>query len=103
MRFESSKEVGVEGCDEVVVVLLLRGLRECGPGESVNVPGVVETDIGEAQGYCAPGFGEEGHEEVGAEGDGCGDGGLWMLSEYSSQLNGRHVPCRGRLHARRIQ
>lgn len=42
----------------------------------VNVPGVLQLYVREAQSDGTVGFGEERDEEVGAEGDGSGYGGL---------------------------
>jgi len=51
--FHSSNQVRVEGCDKIVVVFFLGGLRECGPWEVINIPCMREVDIWETKGDCA--------------------------------------------------
>lgn len=54
---------------------LLGGL-ELVPGQRVNVPGVVNVDVGELEGDGADVLGQRRDEEVGPEREGCGDGSL---------------------------
>lgn len=50
VRFHGVDKDGVELSDEIVVALLAIGMGEGVPWQSVNVPGVVEVDVAEAQG-----------------------------------------------------
>ena len=43
-------EVWVESCDEVIVGLLLARMREDGPGQIVDVPGMLHVNVGETEG-----------------------------------------------------
>jgi hypothetical protein len=57
-------ELGVKFRDERIVILLLRWLLEGRPWELINIPEVVEVDIGEFERYRALGLGERCDEEV---------------------------------------
>ena len=50
VRFHGVDKDGVELSDEIVVALLAIWVREGIPWQSVNVPGVIEIDVAEAQG-----------------------------------------------------
>lgn len=80
VRSHGLHKVLIELGDEIVVALLAIGMRESMPRQGVNVPGVVEVDIAEAQCDGPAGFGEGRHEHVGTEGDGGGHGSLDMAS-----------------------
>ena len=69
VRLDGGQKVRVERRDEVVVVLLLVRMVEHVPGEVVDVPGVCEVDVGEAEGYRPLGLGERGDMEIGAQRD----------------------------------
>lgn len=61
---DGGHEVGVEFRDHRSVRLLLGWVVECRPWQLVDVPGVVEVDIGECEGDCPLGFGECCDEEI---------------------------------------
>lgn len=69
-------QVVIELSDLRVVVLLFVGRMERGPRQVVNVPRVVQVDVGEAQGDNPAGFGKRRDMEVRAQRDGRGDGSL---------------------------
>ncbi len=80
-------ELGVEFGDEVVVELLLGRLLQHVPREGVDIPGMAEAQIAEIHGNGALGFGEGRDQEVGAEGDGGGQGSLAVDHSMFSKDN----------------
>ena len=73
MRLDGGEEINIERRDKIVVEPLLARLRECLPRQVIDIPCVVERDVGKSERDGTAGLGEEGDEEVGAEGDGSSD------------------------------
>jgi hypothetical protein len=76
MRLQGGQKIWVQGRDQVVVVFLLVLGLESVPRQMINVPSVLQLYVREAQSDGTVGFGEKRDEEVGAEGNGSGYGGL---------------------------
>lgn len=66
---DSSKKIRVEGGDEIVVVLFLVGSLEDGPRQVVDIPRVLEVDIGESQGNGSLRLGQGRDVKIGPEGN----------------------------------
>lgn len=81
-----SHEVGIEGGDEIVVVLLLAWLGEAVPRKIVNVPCVFHLYIWKAQLDGPIGLGQKRDVEVGAEGYGGSNGSLHAVSDVERWL-----------------
>lgn len=103
--FDGGDEVGIERRDEVIVILFLFWRSKCRPWQVVNVPGVVESNVREAQRYRPVCFAEKRDEKVGTKGYGRRD--RCLLLRQMSLLNvfkrDWHTPFHGRQHARHTQ
>jgi len=82
--------------DFVKVVLLPIGVVEGRPGEAVDGPVVIQANVRKAQGDCICGAGGGGRdEEVGAEGDGCGNGCLERERGWEGLVGGKNLSLFG--------
>jgi hypothetical protein len=59
MGLQCGQEIGVQGCDQIVVVFLLIPGLEGIPGEVIYVPGVLQLNVWKAESNGAVGFGEK--------------------------------------------
>ena len=56
MGLECVYQFRVQGCDQVVIELLLFGGLEDAPGQRVDIPSVVQAQVAEVQRDCAVRF-----------------------------------------------
>jgi hypothetical protein len=80
---DGGKKISIKRCDEIIIKPLLAGLWECCPWQVVNVPCVVERNVGKSERNGTARFGEEGDEEVRAEGDGSSDSSLQLVRQLN--------------------
>lgn len=107
VRLQRCEELGVQRGDQIVVVLLLAGCVEGVPRQLVEIPCVLQLNVGKAYRHGSVRLGEEGYVQVRAEGD-CGGNGRLAIRVNSAALpSGCFVfdalPFRGRRRARRTQ
>lgn len=91
---DGCEELGVEGGDEIVVVLLLPCFRERVPWQVVYVPCVLHLYVGKPQLDRPIRFGKERDVKVGAKRNGSSDGGLHSVSHIEKTLRACCVPFR---------